>query len=181
MPRLDGDGYDVPADNPFVGVEAMRPEIWASGLRNPWQFHLDETSGDLYIGDVGESSIEEIDVIPAGTSGQNFGWYWYEGSKHRGIGGQPDGLVVVPPVHEYQHSVGPAVIGGQIYRGTAIPELRGAYVFADMTGPIFALGADGAVRLEARGSGVITSFVETPDDELLLTSLEDGILRLVPE
>lgn len=180
IPKLDAEGYDIPADNPFVGQEGKRGEIWANGLRNPWQFSLDPASGDMYIGDVGESDIEELDKIPAGTSGQNFGWYWFEGSNDRGTGEMPEGTEVTPPIFEYPHSLGPAIIGGTVYYGSAIPELQGSLVFADMTGPIFAMGSDQAVRLGINGSGVITTFVETPERELLMTTLSDGVLRLLP-
>ncbi len=181
VPRLDGDGYDIPTDNPFVDRPDISDEIWAMGLRNPWQFHLDEPTGDMYIGDVGESDVEEIDLIPAGTSGQNFGWYWYEGSTDRQIGGQPAGVEFTDPIHEYQHTLGPAVIGGRIYYGSQLPELRGAYVFADMTGPMFAMGADGVVRLDTNGSGVVTSFLESPEGEFLVTTLTEGVLRILPD
>lgn len=181
-PRLYGEGYDVPDDNPFVGQPDIAPELWAKGLRNAWQISLDPVAGDLYLGDVGENDIEELNVIPAGTSGQNFGWYWYEGSVKRSTGDRPPAdRVFTPPVFEYPHTVGPAIIAGLVYRGSAIPALRGAYVFADMTGPFFALGGDGTVRLGLRlAGGVNTSFVETPDGEILVTTLRKGIFRILP-
>jgi glucose/arabinose dehydrogenase len=76
----NGAPYRVPPDNPFVGVAGARPEIWAYGLRNPWRFDIDRTTGDLYLGDVGEGQMEEIDVIPGGHGGENFGWPCFEGS-----------------------------------------------------------------------------------------------------
>jgi glucose/arabinose dehydrogenase len=180
-PRMDGDGYDIPADNPFVAGGGMPPEAWVVGLRNPWQFRIDETTGDMYIGDVGESEIEELDLVPFGTNRQNFGWFWFEGTHDRNSSDpKPPEVEITPPIYEYDHTVGPAVIGGQIYYGSAIPALRGAYVFGDMTGPMFALGSDGTTRLNLNAPGVVTSFVETPDRELLLTTLREGILRLLP-
>lgn len=181
LPKLDGEGYDVPTDNPFVGSSDIRPEIWATGLRNPWQFRLDEPTGVMYIGDVGENDVEELDMIPAGTSGQNFGWYWFEGSTDRGtVERPPEGVELTGPIYEYPHSVGPAVIGGQIYYGSAIPELRGAYFFGDMTGSTFAMGIDGTEQLDLRIFGVVTTFAETPDGELLATTLQSGIMRILP-
>lgn len=186
-PRLDAEGYDIPADNPHVSSPGYRPEIFAKGLRNPWQFTVDPATGDVYIADVGEDTIEELDVVPAGTSGQNFGWYWFEGSQDRGIGGVPEGLVLTPPIFEYRHDeIGPAVIGGQMYSGSAIPALQGAFVFGDMTGPMFAMGAsDEVVRLDiprpGEGDfGVMTSVAAGPDGELYVLTLRKGIYRLVP-
>jgi glucose/arabinose dehydrogenase len=179
-PKLDAEGYDVPEGNPFAGADGVRPELWAKGLRNPWRFSIDRATGDIWIGDVGEEDWEEIDKIPAGTSGQNFGWYWFEGTHER-TGGAPDG--VVGPVHEYSHGeIGPAVIGGFVYHGDAIPALQGAYVFADMSGPTFARGADGVARLGLpdQAGGVISSLVETPEGELLLLTQRESIYRLVP-
>jgi hypothetical protein len=84
------------------------------------------------------------------------------------------------PVYEYPHSVGPAVIGGYVYRGQAIPGLRGAYVFMDMTGPVWAMGADGVVQLDVQAGGVQTSFGEDPDGELWLITQQNGVFRLEP-
>lgn len=187
VPELDAEGYDIPADNPHVSTPGHRGEIFVKGLRNPWQFARDPATGDLYIADVGEDTVEELNVVPAGTSGQNFGWYWFEGSLDRGIGGIPAGLQLTPPVFEYRHDqVGPAIIGGQTYLGSAIPALRGAFVVADMTGPMFALGADNeVVRLDvprpAQGDfGVLTCVVAGPDGELYVLTLRKGIYRLLP-
>lgn len=180
LPSLDGDGYTIPPDNPYASDPERRGEIWVKGLRNPWKFSINPANGDMWIGDVGESAWEEVNVVPAGTSGQNFGWYWFEGSQHRGIGGIPDGLELTPPVYEYGRALGVAVIGGMVYHGTAIPQLTGAYVFADMTGPMFALGEGGGVRLGINSTGIATGFVSTPDGELLLTTLRNGLFRLAP-
>ena len=183
-PNRDGPGYEVPADNPYVGQPGIAPEIWAKGMRNPWRFSLDRATGDLWIGDVGESDWEAIYRIPAGESGVNLGWPAYEGSHASDFNPQvappADRLM---PVHEYPHSVGPAVIGGYVYRGQAIPRLRGAYVFMDMTGPVWAMGAGGSagvVRLDVEFGGVQTSFGEGPDGELYVLTLQNGLFRLDP-
>jgi glucose/arabinose dehydrogenase len=180
VPRIDGDGYDVPVDNPFAGRPDHRGEIWVKGLRNPWQFSINRANGDLWLGDVGEDTIESLYHVPSGTSGQNFGWYWFEGTRDRGIGGVPDGLELTPPVYEYPRTVGVSIIGGVVYHGDAIPQLTGAYVFADLTGPFFAMGDDGVARLGLQGSGAITAFAETPDDEILVLTLSGGLYRLLP-
>jgi glucose/arabinose dehydrogenase len=176
-PRRDGPGYEVPPDNPYVGEPDVRPETWAKGLRNPWRFSIDHATGDLWIGDVGASDIEEINHMPAGESGWNFGWYFFEGTHQRHADAPPG---MVPPVFEYPHSVGVAVIGGFVYRGTAIAGLEGAYVFGDLSGIIWALGSDGAVELPVRASGALTSFGQGPDGELYVLTLREGAFRLVP-
>ena len=181
LPKPDGDGYTIPAGNPFVDTEGVLPEIYAKGLRNPWRFSIDPPTGDIWIGDVGESTYEEIDKIPAGTAGQNFGWYFREGANDA-AGDAPEGLT--DPVFEYRHDeIGPAVIGGFVYHGDAIPALQGAYIFADMSGPMFALGANNeGVRLDVteQTNGVITSFVVTPDNELLVITQNAAIYRVLP-
>jgi glucose/arabinose dehydrogenase len=178
-PKLDGDGYDIPPTNPFATDASIRPEIYAKGLRNPWRFSIDRPTGDIWIGDVGEENWEEVDEIPAGTAGQNFGWYWKEGT-HDNADGAIEGLTA--PLFEYAHDdYGPAVIGGFVYHGEAIPELQGAYLFADMSGPMFAMGTDGVARLNIprQTNGVITSWVVTPDNELLVITQRDAIYRFV--
>jgi len=180
-PNRDGPGYTVPEDNPFVGQPGVAPEIWAKGMRNPWRFSIDRATGDIWLGDVGESDWEAVYRIPAGTQGVNLGWPAYEGS-HRSdfnteVAAPPDPLM---PVHEYPHSVGPAVIGGHVYRGAAVPALRGAYVFMDMTGPMWVLGADGVVQLDIAIGGIQTSFGEDPDGELYVLTLQNGLFKLEP-
>jgi glucose/arabinose dehydrogenase len=180
-PNLDGDGYQIPADNPFADGNPQagtdRPEVWARGFRNPWTFSLDDETGDLWIGDVGNSEFEEISVMRGGTSGLNFGWYWYEGNNRR-RDDAPDGMV--PPVYDYPHSQGVAVMGGHVYRGEDIPELRGAYLFGDLTGPIWAIGEQGVSRLTAPNVNTMTGWAEDPSGELYILSLYDGVARFVP-
>jgi Glucose / Sorbosone dehydrogenase len=180
-PKLDAEGYDIPRDNPYATSDSVRPEIFAKGLRNPWRFSIDAPTGDIWIGDVGEATFEEVDRIPVGTSGQNFGWYFKEGNSDYSDGG-PDGLT--GPLFEYRHDeYGPAVIGGFVYHGSAIPALQGAYLFADMSGPMFALGADNeTARLNVadQTNGVITSFVVTPGQELLVITQNEAIYRVLP-
>jgi glucose/arabinose dehydrogenase len=175
-PNRDGPGYEVPDDNPFVDEPDVLPELWAKGLRNPWRFSIDHPTGDLWIGDVGDNEIEEINHMPAGEKGLNFGWYYFEGTRQRHGDAPPD---LTPPVYEYPHSVGPAVIGGYVYRGSAVADLEGAYVFADLSGIVWAMGADDVVRLPVQLSGAVTSFGEDPDGELYLLTLREGGYRLV--
>ncbi len=175
-PRLDGDGYDIPSDNPFVDGVLDQPEVIARGFRNPWGFSLDEPTGDLWVGDVGNSDFEEIDVMRAGQFGQNFGWPYFEGS-HQRKNSVPDGLTL--PVHDYPRTDGVAVMGGSVYRGSALPGLRGAYVFGDLTGPIWAIGTEGVSRLDAPAVNAIVGWGVDPAGELYVLGLYDGVYRLV--
>jgi hypothetical protein len=133
--RIDVDAgapYAVPADNPFASTPGARPEIWAYGLRNPFRIAVDGPTGDLYIGDVGQSRVEEIDVERAPLrGGQDYGWNIMEGSQcYRAARGcNSEGLTL--PVYEYTHSEGCSVTGGVVYRGCRMPDLAGAYFFAD--------------------------------------------------
>jgi glucose/arabinose dehydrogenase len=174
--------YRVPGDNPFVNDAGARPEIWAYGLRNPWRYSFDPATGDLWIADVGQSAWEEIDRVPAGSpGGENFGWNLLEGT-HRYAGAAPPGAV--PPVYEYPHTGGGCVvIGGDVYSGSAIPALVGAYVFAD-----FCLGTLQAIRIQPDGAvehldlGAtlpnVSSFGTDGAGELYATSLDGGVYRL---
>ena len=125
----DPDGYAIPSDNPYARHPSFRPEIWASGLRNPWRIAFDPGPGLLFIADVGQNRREEIDVVPAGEGGLNFGWNAMEGSEC--FTARCDPSAYVPPTVEYAHSQGCSVTGGSVYRGAAIPELQGHYLYSD--------------------------------------------------
>ncbi len=179
----DGQGvpatYRVPKDNPFVGRDGYRPEIWALGLRNPWRFSFDPATGDLWVGDVGQAGWEEIDRIPKGTSGQNFGWNLFEGTHEYPPGHvpPPDPSGITMPVAEYEHSKGKCVIGGYVYRGSRYPELQGVYLYGDwVSGRIWGLRSDegtGAAEL-ARVPLDISSFGEDAEGELYVCDLSGG-------
>lgn len=177
--------YAIPADNLFVGREGARSEIWATGLRNPWRYSFDPATGDLWIGDVGQNAWEEIDVVPAGSPrGLNFGWDRFEGS-HPFEGGSRGGSMV-PPVHEYPHSGAVcSVTGGYVYRGEAIPDLVGAYVFGDFCRgrlEAFVLEEGRASRHRELGPTVrnLASFGEDAAGELYVLSLSGPVYRLDP-
>ncbi len=161
--------YGIPADNPFVGAAGAVEEIWAFGLRNPFRFSFDPTTQALYAGDVGQNSIEEVDVI---VRGGNYGWRYKEGGFYFDFNGAGAGFVTkhnpgIPagisnPIAQYDHDEGLAVIGGFVYRGTQLPRLLGHYVFGDFArtfsndGRLFYLRRREAVRLghAARRSGI---------------------------
>ena len=184
-PRPSGDDpYGIPFDNPFVGRDDARPEIWAYGLRNPWRYSFDRETGDLWIGDVGQSAREEIDVEPTGSpGGLNFGWNLFEGSLAF-VGGSDAGTV--GPVHEYPTgSGGCAVTGGYVYRGSRIPDLAGAFVFADFCGgrlEAFVLRDGVAKQHRPLGEVVdaVASFGEDAAGELYVLSLAGPVYRIVP-
>lgn len=180
--RIDVDGgspYAVPADNPFVGLHTARPEIWAYGLRNPWRFSFDRKTGDLFIGDVGQNEIEEIDFRPAAsTGGENYGWSCMEGDDR--VDFNPcDGSPLTAPILVYNHQLGCSVTGGFRYRG-AITAMNGLYVFGDFcSGRIwFATESGGEWRAEERAeTGIsISSFGEDENGELYVTDLSRGEL-----
>jgi glucose/arabinose dehydrogenase len=130
---LEGGGYAVPPDNPFVGMPNVRPEIWSYGLRNPWRVDLDPVTGDLYVADVGQGQWEEVSVSTAAAGagrGANFGWRIMEGPEcFNPSPCDQSGLEL--PVVSYDHGQGCSITGGFVYRGSAIPELQGHYFYSD--------------------------------------------------
>jgi glucose/arabinose dehydrogenase len=179
--------YTIPPDNPFVNAPDARPEIWAWGLRNPWRFSWDTTTGDLWIGDVGQNAWEEIDFAPkaaGGGRGMNYGWNVYEGNHDYRDGDAPE---AVPPIFEYSHDGGNcAVTGGYVYRGTKIPALRGGYLFADYcAGSLRGIvaRADGKVsqeRVFPVQESAISSFGQGADGELYVLSDQGAVSRIDP-
>ena len=120
--------YLVPDSNPFVGELDVRPEIFAYGFRNPWRMAFDRQTGDLWLGDVGQQSFEEINIV---KSGGNYGWRVFEGNRPQESKGNDLPLsAFTPPIYEYDHDTGLAVIGGYVYRGS-VSELQGRYIFSD--------------------------------------------------
>jgi len=180
--RIDpaaGRPYSVPGDNPFVGRSGARPEIWAYGLRNPWRFSFDAGTGDLWIGDVGQSTQEEVNRLAAGTAGANFGWSAMEGTGPFN-GDEPADHV--PPVFEYQ-TTGErcSVTGGYVYRGGAIPQLRGDYLFSDYCeGQLRTLDPQGRQGDLGVDGGAVVAFAQGPDRELYVLDLSGPVYRIDP-
>jgi glucose/arabinose dehydrogenase len=133
--------YAVPRDNPFVNKPNTKPEIWAYGLRNPWRFSFDRQNGKLYCADVGQHKWEEISII---EKGKNYGWRIMEGSHcyEPSTNCNQKGLTL--PIAEYGHNPLLSITGGYVYRGKKIPSLRGKYIFADWSGPMFYIEATGS-------------------------------------
>ncbi|MCW2960322.1 MAG: hypothetical protein JWM90_709, partial [Thermoleophilia bacterium] len=195
MLRIDVDaegqsGYGIPEGN----LDEGRPEVWATGLRNPWRFSFDAKTGDLWIGDVGQNAFEEIDALPAsalepGGPNPNFGWRRTEGFEPFEDSGTTGPGIMTQPVLDYGRDDGCSVTGGQVYRGSAVPDLVGWYVFADFCGKDLRLveAADVPGSKQTRGSlewssqpGLeqVASFGLDPDGELLVVSLGGTIARI---
>ncbi|MFI6083769.1 PQQ-dependent sugar dehydrogenase [Streptomyces sp. NPDC051217] len=184
--RIDptgGEPYAIPADNPFVGDPNAKDEIWSYGLRNPWRFSFDSGTGDMLIGDVGQSEWEEIDWASANSGGgENYGWASMEGNHPFRGGTEPANHV--PPVHEYdRNGLGCSVTGGFVYRGDAIPDLKGNYVYSDYCdGTIRTLKIEnGAVTGQGDlgvNPGEVVSFVQGGDRELYVLTLGGSVSRI---
>ena len=176
--------YAIPPGNPFANGRNGRPEIWAYGLRNPWRFSFDRETGELWAGDVGQNHWEEIDIIERGG---NYGWNVMEGNHCFRPPSGCESEDFIPPVWEYPlEDDACSVIGGYVYRGTAIPWLYGVYVYGDFcTGQVFGLRyADGEViehKLLADTGLRIASFGQDNDGELYVLSQGEGIFRLVAD
>jgi len=204
MLRLDVDGDDFPLDatknyaipptNPFAGATPGADEIWHFGLRNPWRDSFDRGTGDLWIGDVGQNAIEEIDFQPAGVGGLNFGWRCMEGNSCTGLSGCTcNAPALTRPVYTYTHASGCSVTGGYVYRGNAICGLPGTYFFADYcSATIWSFRLVGGMPAQftnrtaelAPGGGLsitgITSFGEDDAGEMYICDQGGEVFKIVP-
>jgi glucose/arabinose dehydrogenase len=174
----EGATYDVPGDNPFVGRSGAKPEVWAYGFRNPWRASFDVATGALWVADVGQSNIEEIDVVARGS---NLGWSRFEGER---CFKQPcDGAGMTGPVAFYTHNEGCSVSGGVVYRGRALPALVGWYLYADFcSGRVWALSVDGGEPVQLLGSDSgrsIASFGTDADGEVYLLIHGGAVQKIV--
>jgi glucose/arabinose dehydrogenase len=185
----DGLPYGIPDGN--LSGDGVMPEIWSLGLRNPWRFGFDACTGDIYIGDVGESSFEEINFEPAGVVGLNHGWKTVEGPSCFETTAPCDATGFTPAALLYERDFGCAVTGGYVYRGTRIPALRGTYIYAD-----YCFGNFGSFRMQD-GQAVdareitqdinpedisfITSFGVDNGGEMYVMSQPGGLYRIDPE
>ncbi|MEV0613069.1 PQQ-dependent sugar dehydrogenase [Nonomuraea sp. NPDC050404] len=183
--RIDprGEPYKIPKDNPFVGKEGARTEIWAYGLRNPWRFTFDRSSGDLWIGDVGQNAWEEVDYQPAGSEGgENYGWNLREGKEpfREGSGEDLVDPAIVYPLNEGGNC---SVIAGFVYRGQKIPWLQGQFLYGDFcAGWVRAAPMDDVTNSAEVGKvEQLSSFGEGADGELYALSLQGPIYRIEPE
>jgi len=191
--RIDvdaGQPYAVPPDNPFVDRAGARGEIWAYGLRNPWRFAFDRQGGDLYVADVGQNRFEEVHAVRGAGRGLNYGWDIMEGREcfEPSEGCDRTGLTL--PVLTYDHGDGCSISGGHVYRGEAIPEIRGHYFYSDYcSGFVRSLRFDGNGATDERrwteleptgGDSQVTSFGEDAAGELYLMTAGGSVYKIVP-
>jgi glucose/arabinose dehydrogenase len=179
--------YGIPADNPFADGVDGRPEIALTGVRNPWRFRFDPESGDLWIADVGQNQLEEIDHLPAGEIlGANLGWSHFEGSELFDDSHEVRHGPAIGPVFEMDHEDGwCSVTGGVVYRGDAIPDLQGAYLFGDYCKPgLAAIRVDGDsvsdTAVIETGADTVVSIDTDLDGEVYVVSLDGVVSRLDP-
>ncbi|HWM21318.1 MAG TPA: PQQ-dependent sugar dehydrogenase [Ilumatobacteraceae bacterium] len=186
-PTPSGDlPYTVPPDNPFVGTDGALGEIWSIGLRNPWKFTFDPVTHDLWIADVGQNRLEEVDFVAAPADGSvagnglSFGWSAYEGDERFNDDQPADGHVA--PVLTYRNGVdGCSISGGAPYRGAAIPDLWGGYVYSDYcSGTVWVLDLAGARNLELGNVPSVTAVIAGPDQELYVLSAGGSVNLIVP-
>jgi uncharacterized repeat protein (TIGR03806 family) len=194
--RIDVDGstgsvpYRIPAGNPYAGNALCNggngvqncPEIYAYGLRNPWRWSFDRDGGQLWLADVGQGAVEEVDRIVAGG---NYGWRCFEGTRTYNATCGQNAASSLPPVAQYDHAAGQAITGGYVYRGSAIPGLVGRYVFGDyVSGRIWHIAGDTAPTLTVTtgfDSGLsIAAFAEGSDGELYIVHYGGTLHRLRP-
>jgi hypothetical protein len=174
-----GNQYGIPASNPFTGSGVHR-EIWAFGFRNPWRFSFDPPTGRLWLGDVGENSWEEINIV---RKGRNYGWPRVEASEC--LDPNPcdtSGLNIVLPLYTYPHVGSASITGGFVYRGPTIPSLVGKYIYADyITGDVSALSWDGVnppTNALLNSVANVSSFGVDKNGELFMASFDGNIYRL---
>ncbi len=189
--RIDPSQPDgVPSNNPFVDVVGTEPLIWMTGVRNPWRIDFDPATGDLWVGDVGQNLVEEVDRLPAADGagrGANLGWDLYEGNQrfedpNPAPGGASAGPFVTP-VLTYTHDDGCSITGGVVVRDPDLPALDGAYLFGDFCKPwIKAVRVDGAGTATSADLGLdvsaVVSFARGPNGEIYVVSLDGTIARL---
>jgi glucose/arabinose dehydrogenase len=188
--RIDvnsGDPYAVPP-NAFAAAPGVKTEIWSYGWRNPWRFSFDRETGDMWIGDVGEKALDEISYQPAGLAGNNYGWPCKEASQTFTVNTSAPfctNRTFTDPVLEYTQSVGMSVTGGYVYRGQAIPELRGRYIYGDfVSGNIWFLTlVDGQWQKSEWPNDTlptrnISSFGEDSNGEIFVIDFDGTIYKL---
>ena len=177
--------FTIPADNPFVTDAAVRDEIWALGLRNPYRWSFDRTTGDMWIGDVGQNEREEVNYRTAATSGGvNYGWRCYEGNLPYNTTGCAAQSNYVFPVYEYINppTSSTSVVGGYVYRGTLYPSMQGYYFASDVySGNLYKININGFTTTVQSGlPTLVAGFGETETGELLAVSLNGNAYSLIP-
>jgi len=174
--------YGIPLDNPFEGSPTDAEEIWAWGLRNPWKFSFDTANGDIWIADVGQVEIEEINKAGGTEAGLNYGWSCYEGSMPFNTNGCPNPSELTFPIAEYPHPTGFAVTGGYVYRGSVYSDIAGYYFCGDFgTGLIATVDPDGNFNNLGTFGGNWSSFGQDITGELYIVNHSGQILKIQGE
>lgn len=175
-----GNNYGIPANNPFVGNPNAREEIWAYGLRNPWRFSFDLTENNLWIGDVGQSNLEEINRVSVAEAGLNYGWRCYEGTQPFNTQNCPPQSEITFPIAEYTHASGNcSITGGYVYRGSVYSDIAGLYFFADYcSGMIGTVDGSGNLIDHGNFSGNWVSFGEDVNKELYIVDKGGSIYKI---
>lgn len=168
--------YAIPPDNPFVDNDNARPEIWAYGLRNPWRFSFDETENQIWIADVGQAEIEEINKQPINSGGNNYGWRCYEGDSPFNTQDCPPLSAITFPFAQYTHDSGNcSITGGYVYRGSKYSDIEGLYFFADYcSGMIGTVDNGGNMETYGNFPGMWVSFGEDTNRELYIVDIDGG-------
>ena len=185
--RIDvnsGSPYGIPTGNPYAGATAGADEVWAIGLRNPWKFSFNRLNGDLWIADVGQNEVEEINRVSSTTAGLNYGWRCYEGNSAYNTSGCAAMPTMTFPIAQYTHSGtgGCSITGGYVYTGTLYPTLQNKYFFADYClNRLGMVDTAGAITYSANfsGSNSFTSFGENSSGELFVTGTSQDIIYRV--
>jgi glucose/arabinose dehydrogenase len=177
-----GENYGIPADNPFAGSSLDAEEIWAYGLRNPWKFSFDSVTGDLWIADVGQNAIEEINKAAHTEAGLNYGWRCYEGSQAYNTTDCPDPSELTFPIAEYVHPIGFSITGGYVYRGPTYNNMAGYYFFADFSSGILGTVDSNSELTNLGNFGQNwSSFGEDVNGELYLSAFNGVVYKIVGE
>ena len=177
-PTNNNTAYDIPADNPFSNDSCCRPEIYSYGWRNPYRFSFDRNTGELWVPDVGQNAIEEINKVERGG---NYGWNAFEGTQPYAKALSATVTNHVQPVYEYDHSHGSSITGGYVYRGNAVPSLQGKYLYADfVSGRVWVLDLnsdDGNTNSLIGTLSNPASFGEDADGEVYVVSYNGGLFK----
>jgi len=175
-----GENYGIPVDNPYVGDPDALDEIWASGVRNPWKFSFDSQTNDIWIADVGQNSLEEINQEMSTSAGLNYGWRCYEGNSPYNTTDCPDPSELTFPVAQYSHSGGNcSITGGYVYRGNVYSDIQGLFLFADLcSGMIGTVDQNGDMIDHGNFGGTWTSFGEDVDGELYIADHGGSIYKI---
>jgi glucose/arabinose dehydrogenase len=172
--------YSIPADNPFRGETGVRPEIWACGFRNPWRFCFDRLTGDLWLADVGQDRVEEVDIV---HRGENYGWNVFEGFEPFSNQYRKEGRTFTKPVFAYRRKYGNSITGGHVYRGDKNSSFYGAYICGDYNSKrIFAMTLQNGALQIARQIGSVpqrlVSFSEDDAGNIYAVGYEGTIYQL---